>query len=161
EGDAWKRQRLITQSTFKADYIAEQVPWMAALVEKHVDRWAALADRGAELDMAPEFLDLSQRVAGRYLMGSAFEGIADRFCDAAVRIKDAWPLPPKSALHALLSRSTGWNDALTAPLRDLEACFHEYLREQRKHDFADCGVLETIVHESRRQGDEFSDDSLR
>ena len=28
EGDAWKRQRLMSQPAFKADYIATQVPWM-------------------------------------------------------------------------------------------------------------------------------------
>ncbi len=29
EGDAWKRQRLMSQPAFKADYVAAQVPWMA------------------------------------------------------------------------------------------------------------------------------------
>jgi cytochrome P450 len=43
----------------------------------------------------------------------------------------------------------------------IDACVYEYLAEQRKTDFEDCGVLSFLVESSRGQGDEFSDRSLR
>jgi cytochrome P450 len=161
EGDEWKRQRLITQPTFKADYIAEQVPWMAAHVEAFLDRWERHADDGSAIDTERDFLDLSQRIAGRYLMGEGFAEIADRFCAAGVKIKNAWPLPPRSALHALFGRTAGWTAAMEGAVREIDACVYEYLEKQRKRDFANCGVLEVLVKSSREQGDEFDDTSLR
>ena len=43
EGDAWKRQRLMSQPAFKTDYVAAQVPWMAELTSKFLDRWRVCA----------------------------------------------------------------------------------------------------------------------
>src|SRR5690606_29808588 len=152
EGDDWKRQRLTTQPTFKADYIAEQVPWMAAHVEAFLDGWERHADDGSAIDTERDFLDLSQRIAGRYLMGEGFVDIADRFCAAGVKIKNAWPLPPRSALHALFGRSAGWTPAMEGAVREIDACISEYLAKQRKRDFENCGVLEVLVRSSREQG---------
>jgi cytochrome P450 len=161
EGDEWKRQRLITQPMFKSDYIGAQVPWMAADIEAFLDGWAPRARAGAVIDTEREFLDLSQRIAGRYLMGAGFAEIADRFCAAAVAIKNAWPVPPRSALHALFGRAVGWTPAMEGAVRDIEACVYECIAKQRARDFADCGVLEALVKSSREQGDEFDDKSLR
>lgn len=161
EGDAWKRQRLITQPAFKPGYVGAQVPWMAEHIEAFLDGWERHADAGTAIDTEREFLDLSQRIAGRYLMGEGFAEIADRFCAAAVEIKHAWPLPPRNALHALFGGSAGWTRALASAVRDIDACVYEYLATSRKRDFADCGVLEVLVKSSREQGDEFDDKSLR
>lgn len=161
EGDAWKRQRLIAQPSFKPDYIAAQVPWIAAQVEAFLDAWEQHANDGSAIDTERDFLDLSQRIAGRYLMGDGFAGIADRFCAAAVDIKNAWPLPPRSALHAILKRSVGWTAAMEDAVREIDACVYEYLARQRERDFDGCGVLEVLVKSSREQGDEFDDTSLR
>src|SRR5690606_11251470 len=153
--------RLIAQPTFKPDYIAAQVPWMAAQVEAFLDAWERHADDGSAIDTERDFLDLSQRIAGRYLMGDGFAEIADRFCTAAVDIKNAWPLPPRSALHAMFGRSVGWTSAMESAVREIDACVYEYLAKQRKRDFQGCGVLEVLVRSSREQGDEFNDTSLR
>ncbi|HEX6995674.1 MAG TPA: cytochrome P450 [Gammaproteobacteria bacterium] len=161
EGEAWKRQRLIAQPAFKPDYIGAQVPWMAAHVEAFLDGWERHAAAGAAVDTERDFLDLSQRIAGRYLMGEGFAEIADRFCAAAVDIKNAWPLPPKSALRAIFGRSVGWSRALESAVREIDACVYEYLATQRKRDFEGCGVLEMLAKSSRDQGDEFDDKSLR
>lgn len=161
EGDAWKRQRLISQPAFKADYIATQVPWMAREVEAFLGRWEALADRRIAVDTEQDFLDLSQRIAGRYLMGPRFADIADRFCAAAVAIKNAWPLPPRSAFRAVLRKSDGWTAGMADALRTIDSCVYAFLAEQRKRDFEGCGVLEILVRSSREQGDEFDDLSLR
>lgn len=161
EGEAWKRQRLISQPAFKPDYVAAQVPWMARQIARFLDGWHELADRQGTLDTEAAFLDLSQHVAGRYLMGPRFERIADRFCRAAIDIKERWPLPPKSALHALLRRSDGWTPQLEQAVRDIDACVYEYLDDARQHGFEDCGVLGELVEASRGQGDEFPPESLR
>lgn len=161
EGDAWKRQRLIAQAGFKTEHVARQVPWMAQQIDTFLDGWAPFADSGAEQDAEREFLDLSQRLAGLYLMGPGFMDIADRFCAAAVEIKNAWPVPPPNALSALLRRTEGWTPPLEHAMRALDACVYDYLAEQRKSGFADCGVLESLVRSSRNEGDEFTDESLR
>lgn len=161
EGDAWKRQRRIAQPAFKPDYVAAQVPWMAGRIEAFLDGWESAADGRVARDVEQDFLDLSQRLAGRYLMGPGFDAIADRFCEAGVDIKNRWPLPPRSAFHALLRKSDGWTPGMEQAVRRIDACVYEYLADQRKQDFADCGVLSFLVQTSREQGDEFSDESLR
>ena len=161
EGDAWKRQRLMSQPAFKADYIAEQVPWMTQLTAKFLDGWRAVAADGRVRDVAADFLDLSQTLAGYYLMGPGFEAIAERFCRAAIAVKDRWPLPPRSVRQLLRRRDDGWTDGLAAAVRDIDACVHEYLATERRRDFAGAGLVKLLVDGSRAQGDEFNDQSLR
>ena len=161
EGDAWKRQRLMSQPAFKADYIAEQVPWMAQVTAKFLDGWRAVAADGRVRDVDADFLDLSQTLAGYYLMGPGFEAIAERFCRAAIAVKDQWPLPPRSVRQLLRRRGDGWTDGLTAAVRDIDACVHEYLATERRRDFAGAGLVKLLVDGSRAQGDEFNDQSLR
>jgi cytochrome P450 len=161
EGDAWKRQRLMSQPAFKADYIAAQVPWMVQLTAKFLDGWRTLAAERRAHDVDADFLDLSQTLAGYYLMGPGFEPIADRFCRAAIAVKEAWPLPPRSVLELLRRRGDGWTDALAQAVRDIDACIHEYLTAARSSDFAGAGLVKMLVDGSRAQGDEFNDRSLR
>jgi len=161
EGDAWKRQRLMSQPAFKADYISAQVPWMVELTAKFLDGWRALAAERRARDVDADFLDLSQTLAGFYLMGPGFEPIADRFCRAAIAVKEAWPLPPRSVLKLLRRRGDGWTDALAQAVRDIDACIHEYLTAARRRDFAGTAFVKMLVDGSRAQGDEFDDRSLR
>ena len=161
EGDAWKRQRLLSQAAFKADYIAAQVPWMVQLTANFLDGWRTLAAERRARDVDADFLDLSQTLAGYYLMGPGFEPIADRFCRAAIAVKEAWPLPPRSVLKLLRRRGDGWTDALAQAVRDIDACIHEYLTAARRSDFAGAGLVKMLVDGSRAQGDEFNDRSLR
>jgi cytochrome P450 len=161
EGDAWKRQRLMSQPAFKADYIAGQVPWMVQLTAKFLDGWRALAAERRVRDVDADFLDLSQTLAGYYLMGPGFEPIADRFCRAAIAVKDAWPLPPRSVLKLLRRRGDGWTESLAEAVRDIDVCITEYLVAERRRDFASAGLVKMLVDGSRAQGDEFDDKSLR
>lgn len=161
EGDAWKRQRLMSQPAFKADYIAEQVPWMVELTAKFLAGWRAAADDGRICDVEKDFLDLSQLLAGYYLMGPGFEPIAERFCRSAIAVKNAWPRPPRSVWQLLRRRGDGWSDALAAAVRDVDACVYEYFAAQRARDFVGAGLVKMLVDGSRAQGDEFDDRSLR
>jgi len=161
EGEAWKRQRLLSQPAFKADYVAAQVPWMAQLAAGVFDRWRGLAATNGICDVEHEFLDLSQRLAGFYLMGPGFAPIADRFCTAAIAVKNNWPLPPRNVLRLLLRRGDGFSPTLAAAARDIDVCVYEYLAVARRNDFADAGLVTMLAHGSRAQGDEFDDRSLR
>src|SRR5688572_9276580 len=64
EGDAWKRQRLLSQPIFKAEHVADQVPWMADLTAKFLTRWKRNAAERRSCDVDADFLDLSQMLAG-------------------------------------------------------------------------------------------------
>jgi cytochrome P450 len=161
EGDAWKRQRLLSQPAFKADYVAAQVPWMAELTAKVLARWRDHAAEQRVCDVDADFLGLSQLMAGYYLMGPGFERIAPRFCDAAVAVKNSWPRPPRSVAQLLRRRGDGWTEALSTAVSTIDACLYEYLAAERRNDFAGAGLVKLLVDGSRAQGDEFDDRSLR
>ena len=161
EGDAWKRQRLLSQPAFKAEHIAAQVPWMAELTAKFLARWQRHAAERRACDVDADFLRLSQLLAGYYLMGPGFERIAERFCRAAVAVKNSWPRAPRSVAQLVRRRGDGWSEALAAAVRAIDACVYEYLAEERPKDFAGAGLVKLLVDGSRAQGDEFDDRSLR
>jgi cytochrome P450 len=161
EGDAWKRQRLLSQPAFKSDYIAAQVPWMARLTADLLERWRDVAATEGICDVESDFLDLSQHLAGYYLMGRGFEPIAERFCAAAIRVKDHWPRPPRNVWRVLTRRSDGWSPELASAAHDIDACVYEYLAAARRNDFVDAGLVTMLVTGSRAQNDEFDDRSLR
>src|SRR5690606_1163698 len=83
------------------------------------------------------------------------------FCRAADEIKDLWPLPPRSAIHAMVRKSDGWTPQLERAVRVIDACVYEYIESERPRNFEDCGVLGQLVQASREQGDEFPPESLR
>lgn len=159
EAEVWKRQRLITQPGFKPDYLRAQVPAMAALTERFLERWTHAGSAPRDIDF--DFLRLSQQHAGHYLMGPGFAAIEERFFEAAIAIKDNWPLPPRNLLALWLPRSKRRERRLDAAVAAIDECVADYLAAHRRTDFADCGVLEMIVHASRAQNDEYDDQSLR
>jgi cytochrome P450 len=161
EGDAWKRQRLLSQPAFKAEHIDAQVAWMAELTATFLEGWKQPAAARTARDVDADFLRLSQLVAGYYLMGPGFERIAERFCQAAGAIKDSWPRPPRSVVHLLCRRGDGWTARFAAAVRAIDACVYEYLTAQRRNGFAGCRLVEMLVDGSRAQGDEFDDRTLR
>ena len=161
EGDAWKRQRLLSQPAFKPEHIAAQIPWMAELTAKFLARWRPHAAQRRVCDVDAEFLELSQLLAGYYLMGPGFERIAERFCRAAVAVKDNWPRPPRSVAQLVRRRGDGWSADLAAAVRAVDACVYEYLAAERPKSFAGAGLVKLLFDGSRAQGDEFDDRSLR
>ena len=161
EGDAWKRQRIMSQPAFKADYVAAQVPWMAELTGKFLERWRGCATKQRIRDVDADFLELSQTLAGYYLMGPGFERIAQRFCRAAIAVKDEWPRPPRSVAQLLRRRGDGWTDRLAGAVRDIDVCIDDYLVAERRRDFAGAGLVKMLVDGSRAQSDAFDDRSLR
>ena len=112
-------------------------------------------------DVDADFLDLSQTLAGYYLMGPGFERIADGFCRAAIAVKEEWPPPPRSVAQLLRRRGDGWTDGLAGAVRDIDLYVDEYLAAERRRDFAGGGLVKLLVDASRAQDDEFDDRSLR
>jgi cytochrome P450 len=161
EGEAWKRQRLMSQPAFKADYIAAQIPWMAEHTAAFLESWREPAAQHATHDLDKDFLDLSQLLAGYYVMGPGFGRIAERFCRAAIAVKDNWPRPPRNVWRLLRRRGDGWTPELAAATREIDACVYEYLAAERSNGFASSGLVKMLVEGSRAQGDEFNDRSLR
>jgi cytochrome P450 len=161
EADYWKRQRLITQPAFKPDYVREQVPAMARLTADFLDRWAIAPGEEIQRDVDEDFLRLSQRHAGHYLMGLDFAAIDERFYAAATGIKTNWPLPPRSLLALFRPRPKGREARLDAAIADIDELVFSYLKTHRRDDFADCGLLSLLVSSSRAQGEEFGDQALR
>jgi cytochrome P450 len=134
---------------------------MTDLTAKFLERWRTCAAEQEQRDVDADFLDLSQLLAGHYLMGPGFERVADRFCRAAIEVKQQWPLPPRSVTKLLRRRGDGWTDELAAAVRDIDACVYEYLAAERKNDFAGAGLVKMLVDGSRAQGAEFDDRALR
>ena len=161
EGDAWKRQRLLTQPAFKIDYVASKVPMMADLTSAYLDGWNDLADGSAAHDVDADFFILAQRLAGHYLMGSRFADIEPEFGAAARAIKDNWPLPPSNVVSLMLRKKPGREIRLNKAIAEMDKCLLQFLADRRKENFRDCGVLERIAIGSREQSDEFDDRSLR
>lgn len=161
EGEPWARQRKLTQPTFKPSHVRTRVPEMAALIRRVLERWRPWAEAERVVDVGAEFSRLSQLVAGHYLFGPGFDAIEERFLAASTAIKDNWPLPPRHVLALYRPRSRRRERRLDTAIAALEQLVFEYIAEHRKTDFADCGLLGTLVAESRAQGDEFDDRSLR
>jgi cytochrome P450 len=157
EGACWKRQRQITQPSFKSDYALRQVPEWTELTLRFLDHW----HDGDERCVDAEFLRLSQRLAGYCLMGPRFASIEERFTTAAEGIKANWPLPPRSVVALLVRRGKSRQAGLRAAIAAIDACLYEFLATHRQRDFEGCGVLESIAATSRAQGVVYDDRALR
>lgn len=66
EGDAWRRQRRLSQPAFRRDRIAAYGAVMAEVAERHVSGWPV----GREVDLHPLFMRLSLDVVARVLFGA-------------------------------------------------------------------------------------------
>lgn len=161
EADPWRRQRLMTQPLFKDEPVAAQVPWMADVARRHLERWQAFADSRTAFDVEPDFLRLSQVLAGQSLFGPGFADIADRFCDAAKAVKASWPQAPTSLWRTFMPARghslTAFEDAMAA----LNRCVHECIAERRAGEFQDCGTLQHLAHANRTEGRPLTDLELR
>ncbi len=161
EGDAWRRQRRIVQPMFKADYVASQAAMMSKHTAALIERWRNDSTAQRPRDVHEDFLRLSQCIAGHYLLGPDFDRIEPDFYKAAIAIKDNWPLPPRSVLATYRQPPKDRDERLYAAVDAIGTLIYDYLDGHRDTDFAGCGVVETIVRESRAQGDEYDAKSLR
>jgi cytochrome P450 len=161
EAAEWRRQRVITQPAFKPDTLDAQVGWMGEHIERFLDRWQALADRGATFDVEPDFNRLAQLLSGRFLLGEPFADIADEFCDIAADVKRHWPAQPRNLIAAFSKPDPKKIALFDAAIARLDACLLGFVQRHRVSDYEGCGVLARIVRTSREEGNLFDDQSLR
>ncbi len=70
EGDDWKRKRRLAQPAFHKERLAGFVEVMAHHTGALLERWAAVAARGAPVDVAADMMRLTLTVVGHALFGS-------------------------------------------------------------------------------------------
>jgi cytochrome P450 len=161
EAAEWRRQRVITQPAFKPDAIDSQIGWMAEHIDRFLDRWVPLADRGATFDVEPDFNRLAQLLSGRYLLGEPFAEIADEFCAIAADVKRHWPQAPRNIVRAFMKPDARQAALFDKAIAELDACLLGFIQRHRATDYEGCGVLTRIVRTSREEGNLFDDKSLR
>lgn len=161
EGEEWRQQRRIAQPTFKADYVKSRAAMMTQITADLIETWQSCAAGGEPRDVHEDFLRLSQRIAGNYLMGPGFDRSEPEFYRAAITIKDNWPLPPKSIVGMLRPPPAQREVRLLAAVKDIDALIAAYLAHHRPLEFANCGVVEFLASESRKNGRAYGDKMLR
>jgi cytochrome P450 len=161
EAAEWRRQRVITQPAFKPDAIDAQVGWMGEHTDRFLDRWKAHADRGAIVDVEPDFNRLAQLLSGRYLLGEPFAEIADEFCEIAADVKRHWPQAPRNLVRAFMPPDKKKIALFDKAIGELDRCLLGFIERHRASDYEGCGVLTRIVHTSRAEGNPYDDRSLR
>jgi cytochrome P450 len=152
EGEAWKRQRLITQPMFKTEPVEAQIPWMAETTLHQVERWHSYLHTRVTLDIESEFLSLAQKLAGQSLFGLNFASIAARFCHYATAVKQYWPRAPTSIFEVLMPARRPSQTAFDNCLAELDGCVHKYISQQAAMDFKDCGMLQYLAHAHQSEG---------
>ena len=161
EAAEWRRQRVITQPAFKPDNLDAQVGWMGEHTDRFLDRWKALADRGATFDVEPDLNRLAQLLSGRFLLGEPFAEIADEFCEIAADVKRHWPAQPRNLIAAFMKPNPKKIALFDAAIARLDDCLLGFVQRHRASDYEGCGVLTRIVRTSREEGSLFDDKSLR
>jgi cytochrome P450 len=95
EGDAWRRQRVAAQPSFKPGALDRNVPWMSSMIADHLDRWAERAERHASIDISTEFSRLAQSISGHLLFGSVFAPHAAAVFALIESLEKYWPTVPR------------------------------------------------------------------
>jgi cytochrome P450 len=162
EGDTWRRQRLLTQAAFKPAEVDRKVQWMRPVVERFLQRWDGAAARQTVLDMEPEFLRLTQLLAGILAAGPAFEERADAFFQITESVKHNWPVRPSNILGALWPpRDDGRGARLEAAVKALDDEVFRLVRRQLAERTDNGSALETLIAGAEKQDQPFTEKELR
>jgi cytochrome P450 len=95
EGDAWRRQRVAAQPSFKPGALERNVPWMSSMIADHLDRWDELAQRRANIDLSTEMSRLAQSLSGHLLFGAVFAQHAETVFGLIEALEKSWPKVPR------------------------------------------------------------------
>ncbi|MCW5621772.1 MAG: cytochrome P450 [Burkholderiales bacterium] len=161
EGEAWRRQRLLTQPAFKPSELKRQVDWMSCYVARFLARWSVHARSGQALDAELEFLRLTQLLAGVLVVGPRFEAEAEEMFRISEAIKHAWPAPPRGILAGFRKPARERAVRLEQACGDLDRLVQHFIDQQRKGTAEEGGILGTLIAGSRKEGRPFSDQELR
>ena len=89
EGDTWLQNRRLMQPAFHRQRLAGLVAQMAESAERAAERWARLADEGAEVEIGEEMLRLTLRIVGTTLFSHDLSGEANTL-GRAIRTAFPW-----------------------------------------------------------------------
>ena len=81
----WLRQRRLAQPAFHRERLEAMVDAMVQAIERTVDRWEAVAERGETIDVVAEMTDLTQRVIVRTMFSTDLG-------TAAEVVNRTWPI---------------------------------------------------------------------
>jgi len=161
EGEAWRRQRLLTQPAFKPSELKRQIGWMSGYVTRYLDSWEQHARSGVPLDAELEFLKLTQLLAGVLVIGPGFEKDAAEMFRISEAIKNNWPVPPRGILSGLRKPSPERAQRLEAACCDLDRLLLSFVERQRRAAPEDGGILGMLMADSEKEGQPFTDKELR
>ncbi len=161
EGEAWRRQRLLTQPAFKPTELNRQVQWMAEVISPFIDRWERYAERGEAFDLELEALRLAQLLAGILIVGPRFEAKAHEIFEITQDMKRNWPKPPRGIIAGFLPRFGRKPQRLERAIVALEDCIFGFIAEQRRAAPEEGGILGVLIAGSEKEGKPFTDKELR
>ncbi|MDJ0789980.1 MAG: cytochrome P450 [Myxococcota bacterium] len=158
EGDAWRRQRRLSQPAFRRDRIAAYGAVMAQVADRHVSGWPV----GREVDLHPLFMRLSLEVVARVLFGADVGArgaiVGERlellmnhfgsFSEFLYRfVPKGFPTPARRRFRRAV--------------RDLDAIVYDLIAERRERDKDDGDLLGTLIAARDDDASEMSDEQLR
>src|SRR6185369_17608247 len=78
EGDAWQKQRQLTQPLFGPKYIASFAASIKEETQKMLERWGNADDPDKPIDLANEMMQLTLQIVGRVFFSTDLSGKANR-----------------------------------------------------------------------------------
>lgn len=85
DGDTWRRQRRLVQPAFSARAIDRLADHVVRAMQRVDDRWLALPDRGAVIDMDELMMGATMEIVGASLFGADLTADADQLAQATLR----------------------------------------------------------------------------
>lgn len=145
EGEHWRKQRRLMQPAFNRSALVNLLPLMVSSTEEALDDWQKRSANGQPLDMAREYMLLTQTIIVRTMFSAdlgnrAFE-IADAFATALEYLNSTLvsPLPINEKLPTPLNRR--FNKAM----RYLEGIIQEFIDTRRAQPAQRRDLLDMLV----------------
>lgn len=162
EGEAWKRQRRLSQPAYHKQRMRTLVPAMVGAAQALVDRWAGAAQRGESIDAVEEMRRVGLDTMGRTLFSIPIGGDADEFGAAlgesvVITNEKFWSLLPNPAWLPT-ARNRRWRK-----LMDTINSGVSRLIEQRRQSSSEHSDMLSIYMSVRdeQSGEGMSDKQLR
>ena len=158
EGDAWRRQRRLSQPAFRRDRIAAYGTVMAEVARRHVARWPT----GREVDLHPLFMHLSLDVVTRVLFGADVGERAARVGERLELLMDHFGRFG-DFLHRLVPRGipTPGRLRFRRAVRDLDAIVYGLIAERREREKEEGDLLGMLIAARDDDASEMMDRQLR
>ena len=161
EGDAWKRQRRLSQPAFHRPTLLHVVEEMARCARDLCERWEKLPD-GTVLDVAEEMTRLTLRIAGRTLFSVEVEGDASGFAGAVTLASRFVVDRTRSIIRLPVQVPTPGNLRVRRALGVLDRVVYRIIEDRRRSANGEQDLLSLLMHaKDADTGEAMSDLQLR